>query len=83
MTIDQITLFIEENCKDELPVTIHLKNRGSFTGLFVLGTDYGDLRSKNFWRIVREANINNYLRRRDVSFTKIYSGVEFTSLAKL
>jgi len=49
--------------------------------LFIKGNDYQDLRSKNFWRIVTNANIELWEKTRDVNLARIFNGAEFTRLS--
>ena len=83
MSNEQIGNFVEEKFLNETPVLIKCKIRGAFKGLFVQSADYKELKAKNFWRVVPEANIENFKRTGDINFIKIFSGFEFTKLSAL
>lgn len=81
MTNEQVDKFLETQPAKPIPVMISFKTRSSFAGLFLKTADYAELRSKNFWRIVSEANIPNYNTTGDASLARIYNGSEFTRLS--
>ncbi|NML21192.1 short-chain dehydrogenase [Pseudoflavitalea sp. G-6-1-2] len=80
MTITQIDAFVRKVESENLAVKISLKSREPFIGIFVVSKDYEDLKSKNFWRIIGQKNIQNYQTSKDVNLSRIYSGTEITSL---
>ena len=82
MTNDAITQQIETKNGSEKVVNIHFKQRNTITGLFVKGYDYDDLRSKNFWRIVTNANIERWKMTKDLNLARIFNGAEFTRLSE-
>lgn len=50
-------------------------------GIFVsAGNDYEDLKSKNFWRIITESNIENWKKTHDMNLIRIFNGAEITKL---
>jgi hypothetical protein len=62
-------------------VKISFKKREAIRGLFVKGhSDYNDLKSKNFWRIVPERQFESFHRTGDIRLTKIFSGTDFSRL---
>lgn len=81
MTNEQIEKFLQQKQLEQSPVRISFKTRKPLVGMFIKTADYTELKTKNFWRIVGEANIENYKKSKDVSLAKIYSGSEFTKLA--
>ena len=53
MNIEEIEKFLDkQDMKPGEYVKIDFKKRDAIHGLFVKGTDYAHLKSKNFWRIV-------------------------------
>lgn len=80
MTSTQIDAFVRKVENENLAVKISLKSREPFIGIFVISKDYEDLKSKNFWRIIGQKNIQNYQNSKDVNLSRIYSGTEITSL---
>ena len=66
MTNDAIIKQIEAKLNKGKPVDIHFKQRNTIRGLFIKGYDYEDLRSKNFWRVVTNANIELWGKTKDI-----------------
>ncbi|MEO7445487.1 MAG: short-chain dehydrogenase [Ferruginibacter sp.] len=82
MTNEQVEKFLETQPAKPVPVLISFKSRNSFSGLFIKTSDFAELKTKNFWRIVPEANIDNYNNTSDNSLARIYNGSEFTRLSE-
>jgi len=82
MTNDAIIKFIETKNHTDKSVLIHFKQRSTITGLFIKGNDYDELRSKNFWRIVTNANIEVWKKTKDMSLARIFNGMEFTRISE-
>jgi hypothetical protein len=82
MTNDAIIKQVEANLNEGKPLNIHFKQRNTIKGLFIKGYDYEDLRSKNFWRIVTNANIELWEKTKDINLARIFNGVEFTRLTE-
>lgn len=62
-------------------VKITFKKRDAVYGLFVRDhRDYGDLKAKNFWRIVPQSQFDAYLQSKNISLAKIFCGSDFTRL---
>ena len=61
-------------------VKIDFKKRDSIYGLFVRDKDYGDLKSKNFWRIVTRPHFEEYNKSKNSNLAKIFNGTEFSRL---
>lgn len=80
MTNEQIEKFLINKSQENAPVKVSFKNRKSFTGIFIKTADYSELKSKNFWRIVGEANLDSYRKSKDVNLARIFSGGEITRL---
>lgn len=80
MTNEQIEKFITGEKVNKGSVRIHFKTRNSIVGLFIQTNDYNELKSKNFWRIVTETNIDNWKKSQDTNLARIFNGVEITKL---
>jgi hypothetical protein len=81
MSNDQIEKFLQQNYLDKEPVKVTFKTRKPVVGIFIKTADYGELKSKNFWRIVGESNVERYLKSKDMNLARIYSGSEITKLS--
>ena len=82
MTTEAIEKFFEtQNIPANKSIRIDFKKRNPILGLIVKGNDYDDLKSKNFWRVVVQANFEEYDKNKSLDFAKIYSGSEFTKLS--
>jgi hypothetical protein len=81
MTNAQIEKFLENNYLDKAPVKVSFKTRKPLIGIFIKTADYGELKSKNFWRIVGEVNIENYRKSKDMNLARVFSGSEMTKLS--
>jgi len=82
MTNEAIIKFIETKNHSDKSVLIHFKQRSTITGLFIKGNDYDELRSKNFWRIVTNSNIEVWKKTKDMSLARIFNGMEFTRISE-
>jgi hypothetical protein len=82
MTNEAIIKFIETKNHGDKALNIHFKTRSTLTGLFIKGNDYDELRSKNFWRIVTNGNIEQWNKTKDMSLARIFNGMEFTRLSE-
>jgi len=80
MLNDLIAKFVEGGHLAKNPVKIEFKKRNTIIGIFVQSPDYEDLKSKNFWRIVSEANINEWKQSKNNNLAKIFSGSEFNRI---
>jgi len=72
---------VESRDDSEKILNIHFKQRDTIKGLFIRQNDYKDLKSKNLWRIVTNANIEKWQKTKDVNLPRIFNGVEFTRLS--
>jgi hypothetical protein len=81
MTSELISKFIENEQLPNKPVKIEFKKRNAVTGMFVKVNDYDELKSKNFWRIVSETNLEQWNKSRDINLVRIFNGTEFTKLS--
>lgn len=81
MTPDLIGKFIDNEQLSDTAVKIEFKKRNAVMGHFVKVTDYEELKSKNFWRIVPEANMEKWNKSRDINLVRIFNGTEFTRLS--
>ncbi len=82
MTSEMIEKFIEKTDLEGKSVRIHFKERSSIDGIFIKGKDYKELKSKNFWRILRPDAANEWARTEDINLTRLYSGMSFTKLSE-
>ena len=80
MTNIQIEHFLSQQKEQQKQVTIHFKSRNPVVGLFIQMNDYQELKSKNLWRIVSEANMKSFRASQDYSLAKIFNGMDFTKL---
>jgi hypothetical protein len=80
MTNDQIENFFQNAKSDKSKVQINFKSRSPIIGLFIKTADYSELKSKNFWRIVSESKIEEFLAKNDMSVSRIFNGTEMTRL---
>ncbi|THU32525.1 short-chain dehydrogenase [Niastella caeni] len=81
MTNAQIEKFLENNYLDKAPVKVSFKTRKPLVGIFIKTADYGELKSKNFWRIVGEVNIESYKKSKDMNLARMFNGSEITKLS--
>ena len=83
MTNDQIEKFLEPEHIAKNVVRINFKTRNTISGIFINSADYQDLKSKNFWRIVSETNLDNWKKSRDINLARIFNGAEITKLTTI
>jgi len=81
MTAELISKFIENEQPANEPVKIEFKKRNAVLGQFVKVTDYDELKSKNFWRIVTETNLQAWNSSKDINLVRIFNGSEFTRIS--
>jgi len=81
MTNVQIEKFVEQNYIDKKPVKVSFKGRKPIVGVFITSADYGELKAKNFWRIVGEVNIESFKKSKDMGLARMFNGSEFTKLS--
>jgi len=81
MTSEAIVKQVESGNNPGKTLNIHFKQRNTMKGLFIIGNDYKDLKSKNLWRIVTNANIDEWKKTKDMNLARIFNGVEFTRLS--
>ena len=81
MTNDQIEKHLQNVSESKKVFRIHFKTRNSIQGMFINTGDYEDLKSKNFWRIVTGAHIDNWKKSKDMNLARIFNGSEFTKLS--
>jgi hypothetical protein len=80
MTIVQIDSFLHKIQFDRQAVKVSFKSREPFIGFFVKTNEYDDLKGKNFWRIIGQNNLQNYLTSKNANLSRIFSGTEITNL---
>ncbi len=81
MTSEQIEKIISNAGNANEPLTIHFRDRQSVTGIFIQLQDYGELKSKNLWRVVREANMAEWQQTHNPNLNRIFNGLSFTRLS--
>ncbi|MEJ7681349.1 MAG: short-chain dehydrogenase [Segetibacter sp.] len=81
MLSEQIAKFVETEQQNNPSVKVEFKKRNTIIGLFVKLKDYDELKSKNFWRLVTEPNIENWHKSQDINNAKMFNGSEFTRLS--
>jgi hypothetical protein len=82
MNSEDIQKFLDSKTTEKNKyVKIAFRNRNPIFGLFVTGhSDYADLRSKNFWRIVPRSQFDSYQESKNIDLAKIFNGSEFSRL---
>lgn len=75
--------FIESDKRKNKVVRIQFKKRDAINGLFVVGTDYEEMKEKNFWRIVTASREQEWNNTQSLSCSRLFSGDEFTRLTDL
>ena len=80
MTNTEIDNFIRRIEFDRKAVKVSFRSREPFIGFFVNTRDYDDLKRKNFWRIIGQNNIQNYLSSGDANLSRLFSGFDITKL---
>jgi len=83
MTNEQIEKIVEAKPVHKNAVKIHFKTRNPIVGLFIRTGDYEDLKSKNFWRIVSEGNVEQWKKTHNNDLARIFNGSEFTKLTEV
>lgn len=83
MNTEEIEKFVETNApaKNGGYVKIKFKQRQSIYGLFVKDADYSYLKSKNFWRIIPQTQLDAFKNSKDMKLAKIFNGAEFSKLS--
>jgi len=79
MTNEQIEKFLDQH-SDKSTINIFFKTRSTLKGLFIKTADYGELKTKNLWRIVSDSKIKEYQTPKDTSLARIFNGVEINRL---
>ncbi len=81
MLPEQIAKFVETEQLNNPSVKVEFKKRNTIIGLFVMLKDYDELKSKNFWRLVTEPNLESWHKSQDINNAKMFNGSEFTRLS--
>jgi hypothetical protein len=79
LTTEQIEKFFS-GVKTDPVIRISFKSRNSIVGVFIRTPDFDELKSKNFWRIVPEANFEQWQKSKDYNLWRMFNGAEFTNL---
>lgn len=82
MTTEMIEKFVENKSRKSAAVNIHFKERSSVKGMFIRSADYDELKSKNLWRVVSDAKIEEWNRTRNMDLPRIFNGLSFTRLTE-
>lgn len=78
-----IEKFIGGTKQSNPKVSIHFRQRETFKGMFIRTNDYDELKSKNFWRILSIAKLEEWEKTKDLNLARIFNGTEFTRLSEL
>jgi hypothetical protein len=81
MDIQDIERFLVKASAQNAYVKISFKKREAIYGLFVADKDYAYLKSKNFWRIVPQNQLNAYNQSKNINLARIFCGVAFSRLS--
>ncbi len=79
MTPEAIHDFLEKE-KPSTLVKVEMKKRNPVKGMFIKTNDYDDLRTKNFWRILPETDLEKWEIKQDKNLLRIFNGSDFTRL---
>jgi hypothetical protein len=82
MTTEMIEKFVENKSRKSVAINIHFKERSSVKGMFIRSADYDELKSKNLWRVVSDAKIEEWNRTRNMDLPRIFNGLSFTRLTE-
>lgn len=82
MTNEMIDKFLSKHPDRSEPVKIFFKQRNTIRGIFIQTRDFQELRTKNLWRIVSDARLEDWKRTGDENLARIFNGVDFTRLAE-
>ena len=80
MNIEEIEKFLNKISSENEYVKITFRQREAIYGLFLKDSDYADLKSKNFWRIVPQSKLEVYKSSKDANLARIFNGAEFSKL---
>jgi hypothetical protein len=80
MTPDKIGEYVEQKGRKDIPVNIHFKDRNTVKGIFIQSGDYNELKSKNLWRIVSTAYIDEWKKTKNENLARIFNGLSFTRI---
>lgn len=81
MTLEQIEKYVEKEIRLGSLIYIHFKDRQTVSGVFVQTSDYQELKSKNLWRVVTEANYADWNKTKNQNLNRIFNGASFTRLS--
>jgi hypothetical protein len=82
MNTDEIQKFLDNKAIPEGQlIKIDFKKRDAIVGKLVKANDYNDLKSKNFWRIVREKDLEEWQQSSNVDLARIFNGSDFLKLS--
>ena len=82
MTPETIENFVTAKIRKGSKVNIHFKDRNTVTGLFIHTSDYDELKSKNFWRIVNKQHVDEWKETKNVNLARVFNGASFTRLSE-
>ncbi|MBL0359176.1 MAG: short-chain dehydrogenase [Chitinophagaceae bacterium] len=82
MTTELIEKFVENKNRKGESITIHFKQRSTFSGIFINGSDYEELKTKNFWRIVNSKAVEEWKRTSNMDLARIFNGLSFSRLTE-
>jgi hypothetical protein len=82
MTAEMIEKFLDTKTKLGATVQIHFKERKIVSGIFIKDKDYDDLKTKNFWRVVSSAFIEEWNQTKSADLVRLFNGNVFTKLSE-
>ena len=80
MQAEDIEKFLSKKDLDSSYIKISFKQRDPIYGLFIKDADYSYLKSKNFWRIVPQSQLDAFKNTGNTQLAKIFSGADFSRL---
>jgi len=81
MTIEEIKKIIEANKDSKKVFKITFKKRDALYGYFVECNDAASLHSKNFWRIVTNSHLSEWVKTRDLNLSRLFHGGDFSKIS--
>lgn len=80
MTVEQIEKFLKPTYLNKSRIKISFRKRPAIEGIFIKSGDFGELKNKNFWRIVSEGRVEAFVKSKSEELARIFNGSEITRL---
>lgn len=80
MTIEKIEHFLIKKIKTDCLIHITFKKRNTFSGFFIITPDFNELKLKNFWRLVSQANYEQWKTSKDFNLCRMFNGADIKKL---